>query len=82
MKVQSIELQPVGTEADVRYYVREIKRLVGDWRRSTQVERVLILLLESGTIYCALWVRLHAALLTDMPLHHSSLFPPGRALWT
>ncbi|KAL1759408.1 hypothetical protein FB107DRAFT_246275 [Schizophyllum commune] len=37
------------------YYVREIKRLVGDWRRSTQVERVLILLLESGTIYCSLW---------------------------
>ncbi|KAL1701522.1 hypothetical protein EV121DRAFT_294165 [Schizophyllum commune] len=37
------------------YYVREVKRLVGDWRQSTQIERVLTLLLESGTIYCVLW---------------------------
>ncbi|KAL1658757.1 hypothetical protein GGF50DRAFT_66663, partial [Schizophyllum commune] len=36
------------------FYVREVKRFVGGWRQSTQIERVLILIIESGIIYCAL----------------------------
>ncbi|KAI5889518.1 uncharacterized protein SCHCODRAFT_02601599 [Schizophyllum commune H4-8] len=33
-----------------------VARLVSDWRKTSRAERILILLLESGTLYCILWV--------------------------
>ena len=40
----------------VRYYRREIKSALGSWRKTSRVEKVLVLLLESGCIYCLIWV--------------------------
>ncbi|KAL1759422.1 hypothetical protein FB107DRAFT_270993 [Schizophyllum commune] len=39
----------------VWYYRRNIKGAIGPWKRSTQVEKVLLLLLESGFAYCLIW---------------------------
>ncbi|KAL1672424.1 hypothetical protein EV122DRAFT_294876 [Schizophyllum commune] len=39
----------------VWYYRRNIKGAIGPWKRSTQVEKVLVLLLESGFAYCLIW---------------------------
>ncbi|KAL1759421.1 hypothetical protein FB107DRAFT_205023 [Schizophyllum commune] len=40
----------------VWYYRREIKSALGSWRKTSRVEKVLVLLLESGCIYCLIWV--------------------------
>ncbi|KAJ7595431.1 hypothetical protein C8J56DRAFT_883648 [Mycena floridula] len=41
----------------IRKYRAELKRCLGsEAKKKTQVERVLILLTESGTIYCLIWV--------------------------
>ncbi|KAL1672426.1 hypothetical protein EV122DRAFT_224693 [Schizophyllum commune] len=42
--------------AKVWYYRREIKSAIGSWRKASQVEKVLVLLLESGCVYCLIWV--------------------------
>ncbi|KAL1661663.1 hypothetical protein GGF50DRAFT_60637 [Schizophyllum commune] len=42
--------------AKVWYYRREIKSAIGSWRKASQVEKVLVLLLESGCAYCLIWV--------------------------
>ncbi|KAI5889533.1 uncharacterized protein SCHCODRAFT_01357952 [Schizophyllum commune H4-8] len=42
--------------AKVWYYRREIKSVIGSWRKTSQVEKVLVLLLESGCVYCLIWV--------------------------
>ncbi|KAI5824288.1 hypothetical protein K523DRAFT_356961 [Schizophyllum commune Tattone D] len=42
--------------AKVWYYRREIKSAIGSWRKASQVEKVLMLLLESGCVYCLIWV--------------------------
>ncbi|KAL1696378.1 hypothetical protein GGG16DRAFT_121179 [Schizophyllum commune] len=36
----------------VWYYRRDIQRALGQWRKTTRVEKVLILLLDSGLVYC------------------------------
>lgn len=40
-----------------RYYRRDIQRALGRWRKTTRVEKVLILLLDSGLAYCLILVR-------------------------
>ena len=39
-----------------RYYRRDIQRALGQWRKTTRVEKVLILLLDSGLVYCLILV--------------------------
>ena len=39
-----------------RTYRRDIKVHIGPWKSKTRVERALILLLESGFVYCIIWV--------------------------
>ncbi|KAL1691876.1 hypothetical protein GGG16DRAFT_52814 [Schizophyllum commune] len=38
------------------YYRRDIKGALGLFTRKSQVEKVLVLLLESGITYCAIWI--------------------------
>ncbi|KAI4519691.1 hypothetical protein K525DRAFT_271498 [Schizophyllum commune Loenen D] len=38
------------------YYRRDIKGALGLFTRRSQVEKVLVLLLESGITYCAIWI--------------------------
>ena len=38
-----------------RYYLRDVKRLISGWRKTSRAEKILILLLESGSLYCILW---------------------------
>ncbi|KAL1748770.1 hypothetical protein HDZ31DRAFT_5510, partial [Schizophyllum fasciatum] len=40
----------------VWYYRHEIKDAVGPWRKTSRVEKVLVLLLESGCVYCMIWI--------------------------
>ncbi|KAL1746653.1 hypothetical protein HDZ31DRAFT_33618 [Schizophyllum fasciatum] len=43
----------------VWYYYRDVKGSLGLFTRKSQVERVLVLLLESGLLYCIIWVPVH-----------------------
>ncbi|KAL1696382.1 hypothetical protein GGG16DRAFT_43478 [Schizophyllum commune] len=40
----------------VWYYRRNIKSVASPWRKKTRVEKILVLLLESGFVYCLLWL--------------------------
>jgi transcription initiation factor IIE alpha subunit len=41
----------------VRHYRKQIKELLGlPKNKKTNIERILVILTESGTIYCLLWV--------------------------
>ncbi|KAL1662595.1 hypothetical protein GGF50DRAFT_58678 [Schizophyllum commune] len=40
----------------VWYYRRNIKSVASPWRKKTRVEKILALLLESGFVYCLLWI--------------------------
>ena len=51
----------------IRYYRRDIKGSLGLYTRKSQVERVLVLLVESGCLYSLLWVRPTTCLLPASP---------------
>jgi hypothetical protein len=40
-----------------RYYRRNLKQYINRGNQRTKVESILILLLESGGLYCVFWVR-------------------------
>ncbi|KAL1759407.1 hypothetical protein FB107DRAFT_204911 [Schizophyllum commune] len=40
----------------VWYYRRNVKSIASPWRKRTRIGKILVLLLESGFVYCLLWI--------------------------
>ncbi|KAL1663803.1 hypothetical protein GGF50DRAFT_127735 [Schizophyllum commune] len=52
-------------------YRRDIKVHIGPWKSKTRVERALILLLESGFVYCIIWI---ASMAIDITMGTGNLY--------
>ena len=51
-----------ATHAFGRYYRKDVKGLMDQMTRKTRAEKILLLLVEVGFVYCLLWVRFYLAM--------------------
>ena len=52
----------LATHAFGRYYRKDVKGLMVQMTKRTRAEKILLLLVEVGFVYCLLWVRFYLAM--------------------